>query len=161
MVVQEVNEAVIQAVLSQLDELSVKMVVGGAGAPETLQVLAAIEKTTREAGRAPLAVREPTGRDSAPALRAGRLPEDDCAGLRSREWVAGRLKWGRDATGFPLETGLRAAAVRGGWASEALRAGAWMGSAASFCFSTTGSGNSSSCSSARRKYAEAGMDALA
>jgi two-component system chemotaxis sensor kinase CheA len=53
--VVEIIQADIGAVLSQLDELSVKMVVGGAGAPETLQVLAAIEKTTREAGRAPLA----------------------------------------------------------------------------------------------------------
>jgi two-component system chemotaxis sensor kinase CheA len=50
-----VVEEVIQTVLSQLDELSVKMVVGGAGAPQTLEVLAAIEKTTREVGRAPLA----------------------------------------------------------------------------------------------------------
>jgi two-component system, chemotaxis family, sensor kinase CheA len=45
----------IEMVMSQLDELSVKMVVGGAGAPETLEVLAFIEKTTREAGRAPAA----------------------------------------------------------------------------------------------------------
>jgi len=55
MAVEEVIQADIRAVLSQLDELSVKMVVGGAGAPETLEVLAAIEKTTREAGRAPVA----------------------------------------------------------------------------------------------------------
>jgi two-component system chemotaxis sensor kinase CheA len=53
--VVEIIQADIGAVLSQLDELSVKMVVGGAGAPETLEVLAAIEKATREAGRAPLA----------------------------------------------------------------------------------------------------------
>jgi two-component system chemotaxis sensor kinase CheA len=45
----------IQTVVSQLDELSVRMVVGGADAPETLQVLAAIEKTAREAGRFPAA----------------------------------------------------------------------------------------------------------
>jgi two-component system, chemotaxis family, sensor kinase CheA len=45
----------IQTVMSQLDELSVRMVVGGAGAPETLALLAAIEKHTREAGRAPAA----------------------------------------------------------------------------------------------------------
>ncbi len=45
----------IQTVMSQLDELSVRMVVGGAGAPETLELLAAIEKHTREAGRAPAA----------------------------------------------------------------------------------------------------------
>jgi two-component system chemotaxis sensor kinase CheA len=53
--VVEIIQSDIGAVLSQLDELSVKMVVGGAGAPETLEVLAAIEKATREAGRAPLA----------------------------------------------------------------------------------------------------------
>jgi two-component system chemotaxis sensor kinase CheA len=41
----------VEDVIRQLDELSVKMVVGGADAPETLQVLAAIEKTAREAGR--------------------------------------------------------------------------------------------------------------
>jgi len=45
----------IQAVISQLDELSVRMVVGAADAPETLQVLATIEKTARDAGRAPAA----------------------------------------------------------------------------------------------------------
>ena len=50
--VVEVIQADIGAVLSQLDELSVKMVVGGAGAPETFEILAAIEKSTREAGRA-------------------------------------------------------------------------------------------------------------
>jgi len=45
-------EQVIQDVIGQLDELSVRMVVGGADAPETLRVLAAIEKSAREAGRA-------------------------------------------------------------------------------------------------------------
>lgn len=44
-------EDAIQAAIGQLDELSVKMVVGGADAPETFEVLAAIEKTEREAGR--------------------------------------------------------------------------------------------------------------
>jgi len=57
-----VAEEVIQAVISQLDELSVKMVVGEAGAPETLEALRAIEKTTRE-GRVPAA-------DTARELRA-------------------------------------------------------------------------------------------
>jgi two-component system, chemotaxis family, sensor kinase CheA len=47
-----VVEDIIQTVMSQLDELSVRMVVGGAGAPETLELLAAIEKHTRGAGRA-------------------------------------------------------------------------------------------------------------
>jgi two-component system chemotaxis sensor kinase CheA len=42
-------------VISQLDELSVKMVIGGADVPEMLQVLAAIEKTARDAGRFPAA----------------------------------------------------------------------------------------------------------
>ncbi|HTB15903.1 MAG TPA: chemotaxis protein CheA [Bryobacteraceae bacterium] len=41
----------VEDVIRQLDELSVQMVVGGAGVPETLQLLAAIEKTAREAGR--------------------------------------------------------------------------------------------------------------
>jgi two-component system chemotaxis sensor kinase CheA len=41
----------VEDVIRQLDELSVRMVVGGADAPETLQVLAAIEKTARKAGR--------------------------------------------------------------------------------------------------------------
>jgi two-component system chemotaxis sensor kinase CheA len=48
-------EQVIQNVIGQLDELSVRMVVGGADAPETLRVLAAIEKSVREAGRTPAA----------------------------------------------------------------------------------------------------------
>ena len=45
----------VEDVIRQLDELSVRMVVGGADAPETLQLLAAIEKTAREAGREPAA----------------------------------------------------------------------------------------------------------
>ncbi len=45
----------VEDVVRQLDELSVRMVVGGADAPETLQLLASIEKTAREAGRAPAA----------------------------------------------------------------------------------------------------------
>ena len=76
------------------------------------------------AGRLPAAEREAAGRDSAPARLAGRLPEADCAGLRSRECVAGRLKWGRAVAGFPLATGLQAAAVRGSAGSpEAAAAG--------------------------------------
>ena len=35
----------LQDVVRQLDELSVRMVVGGADAPETLEVLAAIESS--------------------------------------------------------------------------------------------------------------------
>src|ERR1039458_6195761 len=66
-----------------------------------------------EADRAPLAGRTPAGRESEATRRAGRLPEDDCAGLRSREGVAGRLKWGREAADFPLAAGLRVAAARG------------------------------------------------
>jgi two-component system chemotaxis sensor kinase CheA len=45
----------VEDVIRQLDELSVRMVVGGADAPETLQLLAAIEKTARKADRAPAA----------------------------------------------------------------------------------------------------------
>jgi two-component system chemotaxis sensor kinase CheA len=40
----------VEDVIRQLDELSVRMVVGEADVPETLQLLAAIEKTSREAG---------------------------------------------------------------------------------------------------------------
>jgi two-component system chemotaxis sensor kinase CheA len=46
---------VVEDVIGQLDELSVKMVVGGADAPEALQALAAIEKSAREAGKIPAA----------------------------------------------------------------------------------------------------------
>jgi two-component system chemotaxis sensor kinase CheA len=45
----------LEEVVRQLDELSVRMVVGGADGPETLQFLAAIEKSAREAGRVPAA----------------------------------------------------------------------------------------------------------
>ncbi len=45
----------VENVIRQLDALSVRMVVGDADAPETLQLLAAIEKTAREAGRIPAA----------------------------------------------------------------------------------------------------------
>ncbi len=45
----------VEDVIRQLDELSVRMVVGGADAPDTMQLLAAIERTAREAGRAPAA----------------------------------------------------------------------------------------------------------
>lgn len=54
---------VVEEVIRQLDELSVRMVVGGADALETLEVLRAIEKTAREAGRASAA-------DAARALEA-------------------------------------------------------------------------------------------
>lgn len=45
----------VEDVIRQLDELSVRMVVGDADAPETLQLLAAIEQTVRETGRMPAA----------------------------------------------------------------------------------------------------------
>src|ERR1700730_15119071 len=45
----------VEDVIRQLDALSVHMVVGDAGAPETLQLLAAIEKNARDAGRIPAA----------------------------------------------------------------------------------------------------------
>ncbi|MGA3203695.1 MAG: chemotaxis protein CheA [Bryobacteraceae bacterium] len=48
-------EEAFQTVIGQLDELSVRMVVGGAGAPETFEILAAIEKSARAAGRGPAA----------------------------------------------------------------------------------------------------------
>jgi len=52
------------------------------------------------------------GRASALARRAGRLLDELCAGLRSREWLAGRLKCGRAAAGFPLAAGLRDGVLR-------------------------------------------------
>jgi two-component system, chemotaxis family, sensor kinase CheA len=54
----------VEGVIRQLDELSVKMVVGGADAPETFEALAGIEKTARAAGReqAADAARELTAR---------------------------------------------------------------------------------------------------
>ncbi len=45
----------VEDVLRQLDELSVRMVVGGADQPETLQLIAAIEIAARAAGRVPAA----------------------------------------------------------------------------------------------------------
>ncbi len=48
-------EPVAEEVLRQLDELSVRMVVGEADAPGTLQALASIEKMAREGGRVPAA----------------------------------------------------------------------------------------------------------
>jgi two-component system chemotaxis sensor kinase CheA len=48
-------EEVVQDVTRQLDELSVRMVAGEADAPATLEALATIEKTAREAGRTPAA----------------------------------------------------------------------------------------------------------
>src|SRR5258708_7115241 len=45
----------VEEVIRQLDELSVRMVVGGADTPETLAYLATIEKTARSAGRIPAA----------------------------------------------------------------------------------------------------------
>ncbi len=56
-------EPLVEEVIRQLDELSVSMVVGGADAPQTLQVLAAIEKTAREGGRV-------TAADAAAELKA-------------------------------------------------------------------------------------------
>jgi hypothetical protein len=80
--------------------------------------------------RVPLAGLEPflaAGRaaESVPARRTGRvaarLPVEDCAGLRSRECTAGRLKWGRAAGDLVSEADLRAAGVRGAWVSGDLR----------------------------------------
>jgi len=52
----------------------------------------------------------------------GRLFAEDCAGFRSRECTAERLKWGRVAAGLVSEADLRAAGVRGAWGSGDLRA---------------------------------------
>ena len=56
--------------------------------------------------------RAPDDRASAVVRRTARPVEAVCAGLRSREDAAGRLKWGRAAAGFPAPAGLRWAGVR-------------------------------------------------
>lgn len=48
-------QAGVEEIIRQLDELSVNLVVGGAGAPATLQALAAIEQSARASGRIPAA----------------------------------------------------------------------------------------------------------
>jgi hypothetical protein len=63
-----------------------------------------------EEGRALEDVRELDGRD-------GRLLDEDCPGLWSRELDAGRLKWGRAATDFLSVVEVWTAAVRGAWLS--------------------------------------------
>ena len=83
------------------------------------------------------------------------------AGLRSRECVTGRLKWGRAAVDFPLEAGLRAAELRVGWGSAELRSSIGAGEAGEADFGGSNSGASSSWSRERRKYAEDSMDELA
>ena len=99
------------------------------GFPLVLFVPFAVQRAP-EPGRAPVVARAPVGRvaegrASAVARRGGRLPgrllEDDCAGLRSRVWVAGRLKWGRAEAGFAGDAGIWAAGVRGKCASGDMR----------------------------------------
>src|SRR5580692_3817845 len=53
--VQAAESVDVDEIIRQLDELSVRMIVGGADGPETLQLLAAIEKTARAAGMVPAA----------------------------------------------------------------------------------------------------------
>ena len=68
----------------------------------------------REAFREPFAGRaELRLEDSALGRRAVRLAEDACAGLRSRECAAGRLKCGRVGDDFCVATGLCGAGMRG------------------------------------------------
>ena len=52
---RSIVEEVIQTAIGQLEELTVRMVVGGADAPETLRVLAGVEKIARVSGRIPAA----------------------------------------------------------------------------------------------------------
>ena len=60
-----------------------------------------------EAGRELVPGREPdTGLAPGPLRRAGRLPFNDCATLRSRPCGAGRLNLGRASGALPLLTGL-------------------------------------------------------
>ena len=106
-----------------------------------------------EAGLEPFAVRLPEVREaevrtSALARRTGRFP---VAGLRSRECVAGRLKCGRAATGFPFETGLRAGTGRAVCTSAAFCGSTGVGGAVKTAFGASTSASSSSCSRERRK----------
>src|SRR5580692_10315342 len=48
-------EQVLAQILAQIEDLSLKLVVGGTSAPETLEALARIERMSRDAGRAPAA----------------------------------------------------------------------------------------------------------
>jgi hypothetical protein len=116
-------------------------------------------------GREPLAACAPAdrafdGRASELVRRAGRLPVDDCAGFRSLEWAAGRLKWGRAAAFFPLAAGLRAAEVRGAWGSSDLYDSTEAGETSEIGIGASSSDASSSWSQECRKYAEAGMEEL-
>jgi len=118
------------------------------------------------AGRAPLAGRAEAERVSAAGRRTERLLADDWAGLRSRECVDGRLKWGRAATGFPLEAALRggevrAGEVRGACASAEITGLTSIGGAVKAGSGASTSSVSSSRSYERRKYAEAGIAELA
>lgn len=114
-----------------------------------------------EAGREPFAVRRaPEVWDSGLVRRAGRLPLEDCAGLRSREWVEVRLKWGRAAAGFALEAGLRAAGgleVCDSAAGRGLIEAAGAGGAG---IRASNSNASFSWSRERRKLEEANMEEL-
>ncbi len=68
-------QAGVEEIIRQLDELSVNLVVGGAGAPATLQALAAIEQSARASGRIPAA--EAAAELQARAAGAGNgSPED-------------------------------------------------------------------------------------
>ena len=106
-----------------------------------------------EAGLEPFAARAPDVlaaevRASELARRTGRFP---AAGLRSREWVAGRLKCGRAVAGFPFETGLRAGTVRAAWTSAGFCGSTGVGAAEKTGFGASTSANSSSRSCERRK----------
>ncbi len=121
------------------------------------------------AGRAPLVAWEPEDRAAAErpselARRAGRapdrLPDDDCAGLRSREGVAGRLKCGRAEALLPLAAGLRAGVVRGAWGSADLSCSTNFWEEAEAGLGVSNSGVSSWWSHERDKYAEEETDEL-
>jgi hypothetical protein len=62
--------------------------------------------------------------------RAGRLLDEDCAGLRSRECAAGRLKCGRAAVDLPVGAGLCVAAILGTCTSGAFSGAVGIGAVA-------------------------------
>ncbi len=124
-----------------------------------------------EPHRAPVAaIREPVaGRrapevwDSEVARRTGRLPLGFAAanaGLRLREWVVGRLKWGLAAADFELEAGLRAAGGLEACGSAAGRGLIGAGGAGEAGIRASYSNAFISWSRERRKLVEAVIDEL-
>ncbi len=97
-------QAGVEEIIRQLDELSVNLVIGGAGAPATLQALAAIEQNARASGRIPAA--EAAAELQARAADAGNgSPED------FEKTVSGGLEALRKALGAQPQTAPAANAI--------------------------------------------------